>query len=517
MRFVFRVDASTEIGTGHVMRCLTLAEALRRRGGDVYFVCREHEDNLCDLIERRGFLVHRLQMGSPVDANANGKPVHAAWLGAHWQEDAEETLAAIKVSGSIPDWLVVDHYSIDARWESRVRTAVNRIMVIDDLADRDHDCDLLLDQNLIDKQSERYNGKVPDGCTLLLGPRYALLQPDYERMRRDVRPRAGLVQRIFVYFGGVDRDELTLKSVNAILALDQSQIEADIVLSPTSSQFRRVQERISVQHGLRLHEQLPSLAALMARADVAIGAGGATSWERLCLGLPAIVITIADNQHPIAAELSQRGLVRWLGPAETVEKEDINRALRTVVEEGLDISWSKNCLDITDGRGAERVCTAMARIESLPLTIRHAESEDEQLLLDWANDPDTRRNAFSSKQISSDEHHKWFQGRLGMREKYILYIGETNAGEPCGQVRFEQAEEKWEISYVVAPQYRGYGLGRVLLEAAIERLRAEIGECLLVAQVKTENVASRKNFDALGFLCISREPDRYIYVRSSQS
>lgn len=360
-KVAFRTDASAAIGTGHVMRCLTLAEALRERGADARFICREHDGNLCALIEQRSFAVDRLPMGRADGKRAEDAPPHALWLGAGWEEDAEGTRAAIRAGGSVPDWLVVDHYALDVRWERELRTAARQIMAIDDLADRDHDCDLLLDQNLIDGQDERYREKVPDGCVLLLGPAYALLQPDYALLREQVQPRQGPVRRVLVYFGGVDTDDLTIKAVDALLALGRPEIEADIVLSPASSQFPRVQDRISGRPGLRLHAHVPSLAPLMAAADLAIGASGATSWERLCLGLPALVVTVAENQRPIAAALAGRGLVRWLGHAGEVGEADIHAALRGVVACGQDSDWSGRCREIVDGHGRDRVRAALSQ------------------------------------------------------------------------------------------------------------------------------------------------------------
>lgn len=511
---VFRSDASIDIGTGHVMRCLTLAEALRERGDVVFFVCREHDGNLCSLIEQRGFVVHRLPIGSSNAARVDRDPLHSNWLGAHWLEDAEGTVAAIRSFGVRPSWLVVDHYALDARWECQLRSEVDRVMVIDDLADREHDCDLLLDQNLVDRPNERYIDKITEECRLLLGPSYALLQPDYERIRRGLLPREGSVKGIIVYFGGVDRDYLTLKTVDALVAIDRREIKVDIVLSSNSPQFQLVQERISGRTEMRVHTKLRSLAPLIGAADFAVGAGGATNWERLCLGLPALVITVADNQRPIAAELSKRGLVQWLGDANNVLDQDIRDALQIVLEEGLDIAWSTNCLAIVDGRGTKRVITAMAQHGLLPIVIRHVEQRDEELLLEWANDTETRQNAFNPTQISRDEHHRWFQTRLEMQNTCVFYIGETCSGDPCGQVRFENTEGMWEISYVVAPRYRGQGMGRILLEGAMEKLVSERGKVTLVAQVKPENVASRKIFEAIEFSCISAESDRYVYERS---
>jgi UDP-2,4-diacetamido-2,4,6-trideoxy-beta-L-altropyranose hydrolase len=363
IRAAFRTDASTVIGTGHLMRCLTLADALRAQGAEIHFVCRLHQGHLCALIEERGFLLHRLPAPSAGSHRTGEGPTHAAWLGATWQEDAEETAAAL--GDFRPDWLIVDHYGLDARWEKHLRPLAGKVMVIDDLADRVHDCDLLLDQNLVAGQDERYAGRTPDGCSLLLGPTYALLQPDYARLRDRASPRVGPVRRLFVFFGGVDKEGLTLRTVNALLAPDRLDLEADIVLSATSPHFKEVEDRVAGHPDLRLHDRVPSLAPLMLASDLAIGASGATSWERLCLGLPSLVVTVADNQRAIAEELSRQGLVRWLGNSEAVAELAIRSALGELLDTGLDEAWSRKCLQVVDGRGAGRACAALTGNELL--------------------------------------------------------------------------------------------------------------------------------------------------------
>jgi len=508
---IFRCDASISIGTGHVMRCLTLAGALRDQGADIAFACREHEGHLCALIGEQGFRVLRLSRPREAWAPAEGQPDHAAWLGADWQDDADETLSVL--GDSRPDWLIVDHYGIDARWECRLRAQAGKIMAIDDLADRAHDCDLLLDQNLVARQDQRYEGKTPEGCAHLLGPAYAPLQPDYARLRDSTLPRSGPPRRLLISFGGVDRDNLTSKTVNALLTLDRPDIEAEIVLSAASPQFQDLRSRIAEHPNLRLHDRVPSLAPLILAADLGIGAGGATSWERLCLGLPSLVVTVAENQRPIAEELSRRGLVRWLGESDAVGEAEILSALEELAGAGLDEAWSSKCLDVVDGRGVERVCAVLTAHARMPLAIRPATQQDEALLLEWANDPATRRNAFNPKPISPEEHRAWFRARLQNRDQCILYIAETAPGIPFGQIRFDRRESEWEISYSLAPAFRGRGLGRPMLEAAIVELRRTWPGALLVGQVKPENLASRKIFESLDFSIRSSTPDRHIYER----
>jgi UDP-2,4-diacetamido-2,4,6-trideoxy-beta-L-altropyranose hydrolase len=356
MRIAIRVDASCSIGHGHVVRCLTLAEALRKRDAEVVFVCREHEGHLCGLIKEQGFPIFRLPM---MDAQCSDTRSHAAWLGASWQEDAEQTRVAIHASGQNPDWLVVDHYGLDQRWERSLRPYAARIMVIDDLADRVHDCDVLLDQNVVADIDTRYAGKVPRSCVLLLGPAYALLQPLYAELHDRVLPREGPIRHIFIYFGGADRSNLTGRSLAAVMRLNRQDIDVDVVIPADSPHADNVLQQAAGHSNIHIHRNLPTLASLMAGADLAIGAGGATSWERLCLGLPSLVVTLASNQLPVAVELSNRGLIRWIGHADEVSETRIANALQGFLNDGIPADWLSDHRHLVDGHGGRRVCESM--------------------------------------------------------------------------------------------------------------------------------------------------------------
>lgn len=498
MQIVFRTDASHAMGTGHVMRCLTLASALRERDAAVSFICREHDGHLCDLIEARGFAVSRLPAPKAA-TQVEDAPAHAAWLGASWQKDAERTRAAIEVLGARPAWLVVDHYAIDQRWEAALRTSVGRIMVIDDLADRAHDCDLLLDQNLVAQMYTRYRDKVSAACSLLLGPEYALLQPIYAELHEHILPRKGPIRRIFIFFGGADSDNLTGRVLDTFLHLNRPDIEVDVVIATGSPHAETIRRQVVGHDNVHLYSGLPTLAPLIAKADLAIGAGGATSWERLCLGLPALVVTLAENQCPIADELNQHGLVHWLGHRNAVDEMTIAQALGKLIHQGLDKDWSLHCLTAVDGNGVNRVCAALTVTASTPLRVRHAMMKDEALLLKWANDPTTRSNAFSPEQIPAATHHTWLRSRLDNPERCRLYIAETTDGMALGQVRFERQDQSWEVDYALAQIFRGRGLGRHLLEAALQKFRDELPGVLIFGLVKDGNIPSRRIFESLGF------------------
>ena len=205
MRVVFRTDASLNIGTGHVIRCLTLAESLKKRGASCQFVCREIPGNLIDQIRRRGFEVHALPAEYFVDTDqlqagktGSKKSPHVTWLGIDWAVDAAQTKE--RVGGTLVDWIIVDHYALGERWEQKLRSICHKLMVIDDLGNRTHDCDVLLDQNWFGKETNsRYEGLTPANCKTLLGPRFALLNPEYAQLRELMPPRDGIVRRVLVF------------------------------------------------------------------------------------------------------------------------------------------------------------------------------------------------------------------------------------------------------------------------------------------------------------------------------
>jgi len=358
MKIIFRTDASVTIGQGHVRRSLTLADTLREQGASAGFVCREHDAHLCDLIEGKGFDLSRLPTPKP-GVQSDDTSAHASWLGSLWEDDAEQTRCAIKAQGTRPDWLVVDHYAIDQRWESALRGFVRRIMVIDDLADRSHDCDLLLDQNLVGDMLTRYAGRVPAACGLLLGPEYALLDPSYAELRARACPRNEAIRRILIFFGGVDTDNLTGRALSAVLDLNMPNIEIDVVTTGSGPHYQTFLHQIAGHTNIRLHRDLPTLAPLMAQADLAIGAGGSTSWERLCMGLPTLVVTVAENQLEVARELDRRGLIRWLGGVSSATFERFQVELLTILNSDSNAVQSRHMGNIVDGRGASRVCEAM--------------------------------------------------------------------------------------------------------------------------------------------------------------
>ena len=233
-------------------------------------------------------------------------------------------------------------------------------MVIDDLADRQHNCDILLDQNLVADMFHRYDDKVPTRCVQMLGPNYALLQSQYSDLHDQSLPRAGSVRRLLIYFGGADVENLTGMAIAAFLSLNREDIALDVVINPDSPHANSIHQLTEEKKHIAVYSGLPTLANLMLHADLGIGAAGATTWERCCLGLPTLVITQAENQRAIAAELDRQNLIHWIGHKDEVDSNMLSRELREMLDRGLTRDWSENCHRIVDGHGAERVCRAMA-------------------------------------------------------------------------------------------------------------------------------------------------------------
>lgn len=325
----FRVDSSNFIGSGHLMRCLTLAEELKEKNYKIYFICRELPGNMIDLIENKGYRVKKLSRIRDIDY----QPVdgdYASWLGVSWEEDARETIEVIK--GENPNWLIIDHYALDIRWEREIRPYVQKIMVIDDLANRYHDCDVILDHNLAENMETRYDNLVPSHCKKLLGPDYLLLRPEFREARKKLKKRDGKVKRILIFLGGADHQNITEKAVKAFLMLERPDIVADVVVGKANPYKERIKALCDKHPNLNYHCQVENMAELMLKADLAIGAGGTAAWERCYLKLPTIAVSVAENQKAFLHYMEQKNSVFYIGSSEEITEKKIFEGLYEMIK-----------------------------------------------------------------------------------------------------------------------------------------------------------------------------------------
>lgn len=369
MNVGFRVDSSARIGTGHMMRCLALADALAERGARVAFITGTSIPGLVSVARGKGHRVVELPVvpAAPADP-ALRACAHEDWLASPWDRDADATRAALESAfeHQLVDWLIVDHYGIDHRWESAVRPAVRGLMVIDDLADRAHACDVVLDQSHLPAPDQRYRGLVEPSTALLLGPRHALLRKEFANRRRaGVDPRVS-VHAIFVCYGGVDATDETSKAIDALEEpCARGAFRVDVVISPTQAAHAKVRERIRGRAGFRELAGNTDLAPAMADADLGLGAGGVMTWERCSVGLPVIVTAVARNQIEIAAYADVSGYAVYAGEAETVTSGMLEQHIAALAKRPERLTrMSSIALEITDGLGAERVAQFLGEATS---------------------------------------------------------------------------------------------------------------------------------------------------------
>jgi len=490
MRIAVRADASVRIGTGHVMRCLALAGALRDGGAEVRFICRAHPGHLIDRIEDDGFAVSPLTAPDPDDTS---------WLGASVEADAAKTIAAL--DGWRPDWLVVDHYALGADWERAIRPHVGAVLAVDDLADRAHDCDVLLDQNHHPEAEGRYAGLVPQTCRLLCGPWFALLRPEYATMRRLLDgPRTGPVARVLVFYGGSDPTNETARALRVLSELPFSALAVDVVMGANHPDRTGIAALVAARPNTTLHGPRPHLADLMARADLALGAGGATTWERCCLGLATIATTTAENQTDQMMRMAEAGALLSVGASATVTDAVLSKTLSTLLGQADGPArLSDAAFQVTDGTGAARVAEVLCPGGDSALRLRAASQVDAVVYFRWLNDPETRRQAFQAAPVAWADHAAWFDAALKTSAR-ALKVVETPAGVPVGQVRFDGiAEDAGIVSFGLDPVFRGRGWGTRLLDLARESWAGAGHRGPLHGFVKPANTASLKAFRRAGF------------------
>lgn len=361
MLVAFRADASVHIGTGHVMRCLTLAEELKRHGHECLFICRDHAGNLGSLIRAKAFDLHLLPAENPPSSESSDGEIcsYADWLGVSWEEDAQQTLELL--SGRDARWIVVDHYALDARWERKVGQYVDLVMAIDDLANRPHDTHILLDQNLGRFEAD-YDDLVPARTLRLIGPRFSLLRPEFGQLREQCLKRRNSMrcQRILISLGGVDRTNVTARILSALASTSLSfAIELDIVMgasAPFLAEVKSQAEMLPFKASVSVN--VNNMAERMCMADLSIGAAGSTSWERCCLGLPSIMIILAENQQLIAEALARAGCALIVHESGILDK--LGPLVSKFAGSASELEkFSSNAAAVCDGRGATRVVSTM--------------------------------------------------------------------------------------------------------------------------------------------------------------
>ncbi len=476
-------------------RCLTLANALLGHSTRTTFAVRHCPDALEEKIRAQGHSVERLRKGSN-DQSLTG---YLRWLGVSSSRDAAETL---EVARSVEaDLVVVDHYALGLEWEASLATVGAAIMAIDDLADRVHHADLLLDQNL-GRCAEHYSKLVPSDCEVLTGPEFGLLRPEFAAERSAALARRKDPGRhLLISLGGVDKDDFSGRVLRELAELGWHSLEQLTVVMGSSAPHRdavcRLLEDCPIPH--RVEVDSDQMAALFRDADLAVGGAGSTSWERCALGLPSLLVVQSENQTVIADSLEKAGAA--ISSGTNPKAEDLARLLALLDRPSDYRRLSNNASVLCDGRGTGRVAAAVNRMKHAVDLLKPLTETDLQILLEWRNHDDVRRHMYSSRPIAFADHCRWFENlkRDPLRQAFIYEC----EGKPSGFVQFERddAGTVAEWGFHAAPG-SPKGTGRRLGTLALDYLFGVIGCDAVRGAVILSNYASLSFHRVFGF-----EPD----------
>ncbi len=474
---LIRADANARIGTGHLMRCLALAQGWKARGGQTVFITACESDDLRQRLSDEGFQVIAAEKPYPDSAD--------------W-EITSQVLAAH------PDaWVVLDGYHFDSAYQRQVKGDGQRLLVIDDMAHLDHYyADVILNQNI---NAEQLHYSCEPYTRLLLGTRYVLLRSEFLAWRGWQREIPKVARKVLVTLGGGDPDNQTLKVVRALQQVDVDGLEAVVVVGASNPHLQELQSVAgNSPFAIRLVQNVTNMPELMAWADVAISAAGTTCWELAFMGLPALLVVTAENQIDVARGVEQAGAVLNLGQFANVDRARISANLEALLSDvERRRTMSARGRELIDGHGAERVYAALV---TGGLYLRPVSRADCRLLWSWANDPAARRMALNTAPIPFEDHIRWFEKKLASDNAVILIL--EHDAVPVGQIRFDLDQSgDAEIDVYVAPAYRGQYLGTYLLregtrryiELNKDRVRTVIGH------VRPENVPSCRAFGRAGF------------------
>jgi len=502
MKITFRVDASTQMGIGHVMRCLSLAQILKQNNASIEFICRKHAGNLIDKIHSSGFNVHELEVLEEFEVD--NKLAHSHWLGATQKKDADNCIDILKKEKI--DWLIVDHYAIDEDWQRELKPFCEKLMVIDDLADRKHRCDVLLDQTF-GRQQENYLGRTPEGCELLLGSEYALLRLEFAKWRAYSLERRSKPEfkQLLINMGGVDVDDFTGQVLDELKTCTlPSDVNITIVMGGTAPHLESVKSKaIMLPYKTEVKVDVGGMAEIMANSDIAIGAAGSTTWERCCLGLPTIQIVTADNQINIARNLDNVNAIQLIDYTHQLSRS-INNMSQSISKMSL-VSSS-----FVDGKGSIRVVKfIISKEDHIDLFfMKPAEQEDTNFVYSLQT-KEVRKYFINTKIPSIGQHINWFQKIINSLTSQLFILMSEN--RKIGFLRVDNIKEsELEVSIVISPSYNGKGLAK----KALKRLEGLTLSKTLKAIIHNDNVPSKALFSRSGYIVSKKNGDFLEYIKN---
>jgi len=501
MKVAIRADASTKIGTGHIMRCLTLADALYERDIEVFFICRPHSGSLIDLVREKGYPVFCLKYPTQ---QSDKLLRHSDWLGSTQEQDAQQCAHYLK--NNFVDLMIVDHYGLDKTWQLELKPFFKKLMVIDDLGDRTHLCDILLDQNFGSVKG-KYQNLVPKSCYMLVGSEFALLRPEFSKWRQYSlkRRQQPKLESILINLGGVDADNITTQLILQLETCDlPKKLSVTVVMGPITPHLAEV-ERAAQQsrYTVMVIAGVSNMAQIMSNSDLAIGAAGSTSWERCSLGLPTILVAIADNQQPIADALVKIGAAQVIRQVNELS-DQINSAKGNLVE------LSKISFDILDGQGVLRVTSFLSEAyfdaQKFALIPYTALTRDQALfVLQMRNHQKIRRWMHHKNLISKSEHLLFIAALVFCEDKRFFVV--QRAVKVVGIISFTDINVKTQraqFGIFANPFLDEKGRGEFLVTLAVQYATNVLKLTNLDLVVIADNKIAINLYEKFGFVQIPK-------------
>jgi len=480
IKFFIRADGSDTIGAGHIFRTLVLAKKLESLGNDVVYICRHLPGFPANRILNEG-----LRIISVPDTDI-------------FEDERELVLRYIKEE--TPDWIIIDHYEVKENYYVALKETGVKVMAIDDINHTKFPVDILLNQNINGKM---VNYNCNKDTVKLLGPEFALLRNIYRIKQKEARTRKS-INNILIFMGGADSNNQTLKVLKGI-ELSHKKVNVDIVLGP-AYRFKETIEKFIKDSLLdcKIYQDIPDLADLMLKADLAIGTGGSSCWEMCTLKLPMLLMPLAENQCNNAKGLEEKGAAINIGWWEDTTPEDIAKVLNEIDDTKIEKMSMKASL-ICKGNGVDKVIETLKSISSkvrnkTELSIRRATDEDCYDLWIWRNHPEVRKWCFNTNEIDFEVHKEWFR-KKNKDENTRIYIIENEKGKKIGQVRFDiNQQAKAVINVNLNPEYFGKGFGSKMIEKATKIFIEEKKDIkTIVAEINDLNIASKKAFERANY------------------
>ncbi|NQT69557.1 MAG: UDP-2,4-diacetamido-2,4,6-trideoxy-beta-L-altropyranose hydrolase [Desulfobacteraceae bacterium] len=489
-QIVFRADADTSMGTGHLMRCLALAQAWQDTGGQATFLTVSNSLMLNGRLQSEGMVVKHLK--TPLAG----------------YEDALQTAALAKEINA--SWIVLDGYQFDGVYQKTLKDKGVSLLFIDDFGHAGHySADIVLNQG-IHAATNLYPHKEPY-TQLLLGLRYALLRREFLSYQGWKRENPDVARKILVTLGGGDPDNVTKKVVRAIQQLEAENLEVFVVVGSNNPHYEELESIAGPSpFYISLLQNVTDMPALMAWADMAVSAGGGTCLEMAYMGLPNIVMVLAENQQGNAESLGSSGISINSGWHNEVDELGLAKTLSMLISnQMLRKEMSAKAQELVDGTGTSHISSLIDKLSRQcrvtdDIRVRRACIQDGELLWKWANDSSVRANAFHADKIPLKEHLRWYQNKLNSPDTliWILELG----SQPVAQIRYDRVEPATaEIDISVTADCRGMGLGIKALVLTADISGRELGVKHIKGIVFASNKASSRAFTKAGFKLAGRE------------